>query len=158
MADSNLKNAKYVYKQLREYLDASGFHYDSNDQEMNVWFAARGNDMRVLADIYVDADMQQIRLVSPFEFKMPKELRNEAAVAINEINYGIVKGRIDYDYESGSIGFSLCNSFEDAVMSNETFHYLVGTLLSSADMLNDKLYLMSEGKISAEQLVRSIFS
>lgn len=156
MADANLKEAKYVYGQLREYLDSINIHYESNDEELNIWFSARGNDMRVLVDIYVEANSQRIRLSSPFETTIPSELRNEVAVAINKLNFGVVDGHVDFDYDSGNLYFNLRILFKDAVLSNDTFRYLLGTTFSTVDALNDKFYLLSEGKITCEQLLNAV--
>lgn len=157
MADIDMKEAKYVYGQLREYLDAVDIHYDSNDEEMNVWFACRGDDMRILMDIFIDADAQRIRLASPFETKIPSEMRDEVAVAINKLNFGIVDGHMDLDYETGYIGYNLRIPYRDAVLSVDTFKYLITTTFSTVDAINEKFFLLAEGKITCEQLLNSVF-
>lgn len=157
MADSNLKEAKYVYKQLREYLDSNDIKYESNDSEMNVWFGGRGDDMKIVLDIYVDAESQRVRLMSLFETIIPEELRNEVSVAINKLNYGFVNGRVDFEYDSGRLGFSLRIPFMDAVLSDEAFRYMIGTAFTTVDLLNDKFYLLSEGKITCDQLLKTVF-
>lgn len=157
MENMDMKEAKYVYGQLREYLDEAGVHYDRNDEEMNVWFAIRGEDIRILLDIFVDADAQIIRLTSPFDTKIPSEMRDEVAIAINKLNFGIVDGHMDLDYETGYIGFNLRVPYRDAVLSSDTFMYLIAATCETVDALNEKFFLLAEGKITCEQLLNAVF-
>lgn len=151
-----MKNAQNVYKQLRESLDANGIHYDCNDSEMNVWFVARGSERRILVDIYVDSDMQYIKYNSPFEFSIPSEIRGEVAIAINKLNFSIVNGHLMFNYDSGQLSFVLESYFVDSILSDSTFKYLLGTVFSTVNNLSNKFYLLSEGKITVDQLLKDV--
>lgn len=145
-----------VYNQLRGYLEEQDIKYDHNDDEKNIWFAMRGDDLRILIDITVDEKNQMVKVLSPLEFEIPQELREEVALVINQLNFTIINGGIDYDFESGRLAFRINATFEDSIIGNGTLHYLIGTAVNTVEAFNDKLYMVANGVMSAQQYLKQL--
>lgn len=150
--------AQNVYKQLCNYLTEQDIKYDRNDEEMNIWFAMRGDDMRVLLDITIDEKNQMVRGLSPLEFKIPQELREDMARVINQLNFMIVNGCIDYDFETGTVAYRINAYFRDSTLSGGTFHYLIGALVNTVEAFNVKFFLIVNGKMSAQTYLKKLTS
>ncbi len=150
--------AQNVYKQLRNYLDEQDIKYDRNDEEMNIWFAMRGDDMRVPLDIRIDEKYQMVKVLSPLEFKIPQEFREDMARVINQLNFMIINGCIDYDFETGSVAYRINATFEDSIIGNGTLHYLIGTAINTVEAFNVKFFLIVNGKMSAQAYLKKLTS
>lgn len=132
--------------------------YDHNDEEKNIWFAMRGDDLRILIDIIVDEKSQKIKVLSPLEFKIPQDLREDVAHVINQLNFILINGCIDYDFESGSLAFRINATFEDSILGDGTLHYLIGTAVNSVEAFNDKLYMIANGVMTAQQYMNQLLN
>lgn len=150
--------AQSVYDQLRNYLAEQDIKYDHNDEEKNIWFAMRGDDLRILIDIIVDEKSQKIKVLSPLEFKIPQDLREDVALVINQLNFMIINGCVDYDFETGSISFRINATFEDSILGDGTLHYLIGTAVNSVEAFNDKLYMIANGVMTAQQYMNQLLN
>lgn len=150
--------AQSVYDQLRNYLAEQDIKYDCNDEEKNIWFAMRGDDLRILIDIIVDEKSQKIKVLSPLEFKIPQDLREDVAHVINQLNFMIINGCVDYDFESGSVSFRINATFEDSILGNGTLHYLIGTAVNTVEAFNDKLYMIANGVMTVQQYMNQLLN
>lgn len=150
--------AQSVYDQLRNYLAQQDIKYDHNDEEKNIWFAMRGDDLRILIDIIVDEKSQKIKVLSPLEFKIPQDLREDVAHVINQLNFMIINGCVDYDFESGSVSFRINATFEDSILGDGTLHYLIGTAVNSVEAFNDKLYMVANGVMTPQQYMNQLLN
>lgn len=150
--------AQSVYDQLRNYLAEQDIKYDHNDEEKNIWFAMRGDDLRILIDIIVDEKSQKIKVLSPLEFKIPQDLREDVALVINQLNFMIINGCVDYDFETGSVSFRINATFEDSILGDGTLHYLIGTAVNSVEAFNDKLYMIANGVMTAQQYMNQLLN
>lgn len=150
--------AQSVYDQLRNYLAEQDIKYDCNDEEKNIWFAMRGDDLRILIDIIVDEKSQKIKVLSPLEFKIPQDLREDVAHVINQLNFMIINGCVDYDFESGSVSFRINATFEDSIIGNGTLHYLIGTAVNTVEAFNDKLYMIANGVMTVQQYMNQLLN
>lgn len=143
--------AQNVYKQLGNYLANQDIKYDHNDEEMNIWFAMRGDDLRILLDITIDEKNQMVKVLSPLEFKIPQELCEDVALVINQLNFMIINGSIDFDFETGSLAYRINATFEDSIIGDGTLHYLIGTAVNTVEEFNDKLYMIANGAMTCKQ-------
>lgn len=78
------------------------------------------------------------------------------AIAINKLNFGIVNGHLMFSYDSGQLSFVLESYFVDSTLSDSMFKYLLGTVFSTVNNLSNKFYLLSEGKITVDQLLKDV--
>lgn len=145
-----------VYKQLGNYLDNQDIKYDHNDDEMNIWFAMRGDDLRILIDITIDEKKQVVKVFSPLEFKIPQELCEDVAYVINQLNFMIINGCIDFDFETGSLSYRINATFEDSIIGDGTLHYLIGTAVNTVEAFNDKLYMIANGVMTPQQYLKQL--
>lgn len=148
--------AQNVYKQLHNYLANQDIKYDHNDEEMNIWFAMRGDDLRILIDITVDEKNQMVKVLSPLEFKIPQELCEDVAYVINQLNFMIINGCIDFDFETGSLAFRMNATFEDSIIGDGTLHYLIGAAVNTVEAFNDKLYMIANGVMTPQQYLKQL--
>lgn len=150
--------AQNVYDQLRGFLAGQNIKYDCKDDEKNIWFAVRGDDLRILIDITVDEKNQMVRVLSPLEFKIPQELREDVAIVINHLNFIIVNGCIDYDFESGSLLFRINARFKDSILGDGTLYNLIGAAVNTVEAFNDKLYMIANGVMTTQQYLNQLLS
>lgn len=152
------QTAQNAYKQLCGYLQEQDIKYDSNEDEKNIWFAMRGDDLRILIDITVDEKNQMVKVLSPLEFKIPQKLREDVALVINQLNFMIINGCIDYDFGTGNVAFRINATFEDSLIGNGTLHYLIGTAVNTVEAFNDKLYMIANGVMTPQQYLNKLTS
>lgn len=150
--------AQSVYDQLLGYLAEQDIKYDHNDEEKNIWFAMRGDDLRILIDIIVDEKSQKVKVLSPLEFKIPQDLREDVALVINQLNFMIINGCVDYDFETGSVSFRINVTFEDSILGNGTLHYLLATAVNTVEAFNDKLYMIANGVMTTQQYMNQLLN
>ncbi len=157
MADNNkLIYAREAYDGLCKSLDSIGWKYQRMDDELKIMFGVNGDDLPMTFLAIVDADRQLVRLISLLPFKMNKDKMVEGAVSVCAINYLLADGSFDLDLEEGNILFKLTSSFRNSLLGEETFKYMVAVACHTIDLYNDKLFDLSEGRLSMGDLLDGV--
>lgn len=157
MADKKeLKQAKSAFDSLCEALDADGWHYEKNEEEMMITCSARGEDLPIAIRIHVDADKALVSLYSQLPFSIAEDRRREMAVAVAKANNGMVDGCFDYNYSDGSIIFRITTSIRESLISGNALKYLVYCACSTVDNYNDKFLMSAKSKMTCDEVAKFI--
>ena len=154
----NLLQARSVYNSVCKYLDANGWQYDVNEEQLCIECAACGEDLPIPISIRMYPDRQAMVLISNLPFNISEDKRIDTAIALCGINTKIYCGSFDYDIVTGEIYFRMTNSYAQSKLSQELFDYMVLYSCSRVDEYNDKLLMLAKGVISLEQLLDSLDS
>ncbi len=153
MEEKEMKQAKSVYETICNSLDARGWHYKREEDDLIIRCGARGEDLPMDMIFHVNARAQVVSLISPLPYKIKEEKRVEAALAICVANYGLINGSFDYDLSDGSIHFRVVSSYRESILGTELFDYMVGITVHTVDEYNDKFLMVSNGMMSFEQFL-----
>ncbi len=153
MDDAKISRAKTVYAQLCSVLDDRNWKYSKNDQRLMIDLTVHGEDIPMQFVMFVDADRQLFRVLSPMPFKFEADKLIDGAVAACVATYGLADGSFDYDIKNGCIFFKQTYSFIDGEMSSEVLDYMINWACSCVDAYNDKFEALSKGDISVSDFV-----
>ncbi len=148
-------HAKKVFQTLCAALDARNWTYEKDAEKLLVHFGVNGDDIPMKFIIFVDADRQIVRLISPLSFKMSEEKRVEGAVACCMTSYGMADGSFDYDLSDGSVSFRMTESFNACELGEGVFQYMISCACAMVDEYNDKFLALDKGMISISDFVKS---
>ncbi|MCH5163186.1 MAG: YbjN domain-containing protein [Clostridiales bacterium] len=153
MADEKqLKKAQTVYASLCGMLDEKSWHYEQHKEDLVITFTARGDDIPMQFIIYIDADRELVRLMSPIPISFGEDKRVEGALATSRVNYALADGSFDYDFKEGKVMFRMTSSYRDSLISMELMKYMVGCALYTVDEYNDKFLMIAKGMMSVDDL------
>ena len=140
MADNKQILAQQVYGKLISALTSREWTYARDDDRMRVQFDVSGDDFPMRFVMIVDAERQQIRLLSRLPFEMSENKRMEGAVATCVASFMLPDGNIDYNVETGEIGFRVTHVFMDSDISEEVLQYMISWSCAVVDKYNDKFF------------------
>ena len=143
-----MANAQQVYETLCKALDRRGWKYGKDEEKLLVHFGVRGDDIPMNFIIYVDAERQLVRLMSPLPFKMSEEKRMEGAIATCAATYGMADGSFDYDLSNGEIVFRMTASIRESQLGEGLFQYMMSCACAMADKYNDQFLALDKGIMS----------
>lgn len=153
MADSKQILAQQVYGKLISALTAREWTYARDDDKMRVQFEVHGDDFPMRFVMVVDADRQQVRLLSRLPFAMSEEKRMEGAVAACVASFMLPDGNFDYDVETGEIGFRITHVFMECDISEELLQYMISWSCAIVDKYNDKFFAINKGFLSLDDFI-----
>ncbi|MBQ4040153.1 MAG: hypothetical protein IJC91_03360 [Oscillospiraceae bacterium] len=153
MADVKMECAKKVYETICGAIEARGWKYEKIDDELLVHFNVSGDDLPVQYLIFVDAERQLIRLLSPMPFDMVEEKRVDGAIATTFATYGLTDGSFDYDVSNGKIVYRMTAAFLDNEVSPALVHYMIDFTGVVVDKYNDKFFAINKGFLSIEDFI-----
>lgn len=157
MADANaVAQAKTAFTALCKMLDEHDWKYKTN--ELTVTCSARGDDLPIPLNIEVDADRKLIILMSELPFEVPADRRMELALAVSVVNYVLVDGSFDYNYQTGHLLFRMTSSFRESLIGKDLFEYMVYVSCRTIDDYNDKFLMVAKNMYSADDLDKLIKS
>ena len=142
-----MKLATQVYDTLCRALDDRKWKYDKDEEKLVVHFDVRGEDIPMKMIIFVDAERQLIRLISPMN-EMSEEKRLDGAIAVCDASWNIVDGSFDYDISDGSITFRMTAPFRESEIGVELFQYLISCSCATVDKYNDQFLAIDKGLLS----------
>ena len=153
MAESKLILAQQVYGKLISALTSREWTYARDDDRMRVQFDVSGDDFPMRFVMIVDAERQQIRLLSRLPFAMSEEKRMEGAVATCVASYMLPDGNFDYNVQTGEIGFRVTQVFMDSEISEELLQYMISWSCAVVDKYNDKFFAIDKGYLSLDDFI-----
>ncbi len=155
MADEKvMKHAQQVYRTLCGALEAREWKFAKDEEKLRVDFGVSGDDMPMNFIIFVDAERQLIRLLSPLPFKMSESKRMEGAIATCAATYGMADGSFDYDISNGVIVFRMTASFRESLIGEDLFQYMISRTCATVDKYNDRFLALDKGMISFEDFIK----
>lgn len=102
--------------------------------------------------ISIDCERDLIRLLSFLPFKVKPERIQEIALGVCKINDILINGNFDLGLEKGRLTFRMVQSYRDSLIDMEVFKYMIYVSLNTIDEYSEKLYLLSRGKITLDEL------
>ena len=148
-----MANAQQVYETLCKALDRRGWKYGKDEEKLLVHFGVRGDDIPMNFIIYVDAERQLVRLMSPLPFKMSEEKRMEGAIATCAATYGMADGSFDYDLSNGEIVFRMTASIRESQLGEGLFQYMMSCACAMVDKYNDQFLALDKGIMSIADFI-----
>lgn len=149
------QRAVNVYNCLKAHLDSNGLHYEPNDDELAIKITLHGDDLPVPLYMFVHADRQLVRILSPLPVHMPEDKRIDGAIATSIANYGIVTGNFDYDMSDGEIRYRVTQSFLEGEITDEMIKYMISIIFGTVDKYNDRFFMLGKGMMSLEQFIEA---
>ena len=151
MAD--LKQAQATFKTLCSMLDNQGWHYDKDENGLEINCGVSGDDLPINVRMVVNPQMGIVSLLSNLPFTVPENKRMEVALTVCAINDRLVDGSFDYDYLSGKIVFRITTSFRNSILSEEALKYVLFVSCGTVDDYNDKIYDVTKGHMTVQDVV-----
>ncbi len=152
----NLTQAKATFKMLCQALDNNEWHYEKNEEELEIECGAQGEDLPMNLTVKVDAERMIVLLLSHLPFVIQEDKRLDIAIAVSAINNLLVDGCFDYNVASGHMFFRMTNSFLESTISEDVFSYLLYCSCKTIDEYNDKFLMLAKGMLSIEQFLASL--
>ncbi len=148
--------ARSVFDSLVRYFNQIelNFKQEENEDAYCVRFIVEGDDIPMKFVMEVDIEHQLLRVLSPQSVTFKPEQLPMAAQAVCAINYYLIDGHFDLDLSDGTVIFCLCTSFAESLVSDQVFDYLLSLSVTVVEEYNDKLFLLSKGILSLEELRR----
>lgn len=146
-----------LYKKMLNYLDSKDWHYEKDDEELNIKCITQGDDLPIPVRMFLDDERDVLRFCSTMPFKVPEDKRIEAAVAIAATNYGLINGSFDYDFRDGEVTFRMTTTYiGDTVLDETVIEYMLIVSAKTIDDYNDKLYMFCKGSLSLKEYLDQI--
>ena len=151
-----LRQAKAAYDTLCETLKERKWHYEGDDENLEITCGARGDDLPMEIRIRVDPERLIVTLLSELPFSIPEDKRVETALAVSVINYALADGSFDYNFLDGSLVFRMTSSYRESLVSKDMFEYMLYVSCKTIDDYNDKLFMIVKNNMTIEDLIRFI--
>ncbi len=149
------KEAKAVYDALVRAMDSLGMKYECvGDDEFA--FNFEGDDLPMNFKMKIDEKRKLVILLSILPFEVKSENILGAAIAAGQINYALMDGSFDINIDDGSVAFCMTTSFRGSLVSEVSLQYMIACSVHTVDIYNDKLYMISEGALDAEEYIKSL--
>ena len=153
MTEEKLQRAQRTFATLCKNLDEHDWHYEKDEENLEIECGARGEDLPMDIRIIVDADRQLIILLSVMPFVAPDTKRLDVAIATSIVNNKLVDGSFDYDVTSGHMIFRMTSSFIESEIDSEVFTYMLMVSCHTIDEYNDKFFMLGKGMLSINQFL-----
>ena len=150
MADN--KTVAKWYKAMCKMMDKNGFTYDKDEEKYKNSFKMSGDNGEMDVRMYLDAEREVAITWVFLDLKVPEDMRETMAHAVNVVNYCMVHGAFDFGQEKGNLLFRCTSSFRDSVVSEDWFYYLLGISVTTADNYLGKLRRVAKGYLSVDEL------
>ena len=151
MADKQAIANKW-YKSMCKMLDDRGWTYDKDEEKYKISCDVSGDNGSLDVRMYLDAE-REVAITWVFVgLKVPEDMRETVAHAVNVINYCLVHGAFDFGQEKGNLLYRCTSSYRDSVVSEEWFKYLINVAVNTADDYSEKLRRVVKGYLTIDEL------
>ncbi|NCA68415.1 MAG: hypothetical protein EOM87_10205 [Clostridia bacterium] len=123
--------------------------YDYTKEETRFYLANIGEDLPIPLFIIIDEQRESVKFFSYLPFRFPEAKIADGAFAACIVNDRILYGSFDFDVSEGSTLYKYVLPYD--LLNEELFYFLLRLVLQTIDFYNDKLYSVSEGKMSVTE-------
>ena len=148
MVNNKKERAQQVYQTICTALDRREWKYGKDEPKFLVHFGVNGDDIPMNFILFVDADRQLVRLLSPLPFKMSEGKRMEGAIAACAASYGMADGSFDYDLSDGEVVFRMTATYRESQLGEGLIHYLISCACAMVDQYNEQFLALDKGVLS----------
>ena len=141
---------------LCKALDAEGINYRKDEQKLTVHTAVKGKNTDILVAITLNPDFSVLSLLCPVNVEVPERYKKTFALATSRINFALLDGGYDYNVQSGAVMFRLSTCYEESVLSEEAFRYLLFTAFGTCDEYHAALKTVVERAMTPDQIYNFI--
>lgn len=145
--------AQKTYQMIVQSLKNLDLTFNEHFDDLVVTSGARGNEMPVPLIIKVDADNEVLSIYSELPFRIDEKVRNRIAVAINMINYSIVNGNFDYDYNSGRVIFRMAHYLPENDFTVDDVRRMIVVTYGTVNQFNRRIEKIAQAaEINLDQI------
>ena len=148
------QQAQKMYKIFCQALDADDWKYKEKP-DMTIESGARGEDLPIDLLIKVKENLQVVTIFSPMGYKIPEDKRLDVAMGICVVNNKLVHGNFDFDFATGSIIYRMVSSFNNFLLSQDIYKYMLYCTCQTVDEYNDKFLMLGKGMLSLEDFIKA---
>ena len=141
---------------VKAYYDSQGWKYDYNEDE-NVFYMRMSlkvvDGCRVITDVQND---KTFITYSIFPIKIPVEKRLAMAEYLTRVNYGLIHGNFEMDFEDGEVRYKVttcCGPIEMDLNSMET---VIDCGFYMLDRYGEGILSILYGNVTPEQAIKNI--
>lgn len=145
--------AQKVYTTILNAIQARNWTCDRFDNELGVKCTISGDDLNIQLKIFVDIERQLIIIYSSLPFTVKSDASLNTSVAIAAINNLLSDGNFEYDVNGALIRFRLTASFLGSEISENLVQYMIDLSLWAVDEFNEKLFALTAGYLSIQDLL-----
>ena len=145
-----------VFETVCKTLDERGMKYERDDEKLVDRFGVRGDDFSFDVIVRVIPGKQVVQMTCPAPYRINEGSRKDAAIAITMINYQLLNGCFDFDMSDGFLVFRMCQAYHGSILGTDVFDYMLNALFYTVDEYFDKLFLISKGGMTIEQLAEKL--
>ena len=156
MEENKTAEARRVYQDLCEYLDAIGWKYDKVEKSFILRFGVKRGSVTMQCMWYVDESSRVLRLYATTNFKFSKDKLVEGALATSHANYRTANGVFEYDISTGAVTFKLIQAYRGSVLSPTIFDYMLDTTVGMVDDYTALFLMLSNGMIDMPTFVKKV--
>lgn len=155
--DNNvLEQGKKVFDSLCNALDNRGWKYRTDEEQLQVFLNAVGEDLQINFLFKVNLKKQILSVYSRLPFAIDEDRREEVALALSYVNYILADGSFDFNILTGNVLFRMTASFKETSLSEKLLDYLVVTTCGTVDDYNDKILDLNNKKITLAQFIEIV--
>lgn len=148
--------ARENFEVLCKTLDAEGIKYEKNDEKFTIQTGIRGKNSDILMAIKLTEDFSVVSIFCPVNIEVPENYRAECAIAVSRINFAMLDGSYDFDPKGGALIYRITTCYEESVLNEETFRYLIFTALQTSDEYHAVLKTVVEKAMTPDQIINFI--
>lgn len=153
MSENNEKNSLRMYSELCAMLDKEEFTYTKDEERLAVELIMRTDDIDLQVKCSIWKSTSVAVLTADLGFNVPDDKVSQVLEAIARINEVTVNGSFEYLFRSQRIRFSITQMGVESLIGAPTLEHLFYVMLSTADDYNEKLFMITQGKYSMQELI-----
>jgi hypothetical protein len=98
-------SAKSLFDRVAGYLDANDWNYSAFEEKgyFTTRCGIKDGNARVFIDIFESAEWQRVLVYTTYPVLIPAPRRQEVGEAIARINYSLIYGNLDMDFNDGEV-------------------------------------------------------
>lgn len=141
---------------LCKTLDEDGINYNKDEQQLTVHTAVKGKNTDILVAIHFSPDVGVLAIMCPVNVEVPENYRGQFAIAVSRVNFAILEGGYDFNPQSGAVMYRLSTCYEESVLSEDAFRYLLFTAFKHSDEYHPALKTVAEKQLTVDQIISFI--
>lgn len=151
--DKKIKQAQQTFVTLCEALDHRSIRYHKEEEKMWVRFGVRSDGLPVDILLRIDRQRQLVVLLSQLPFRMNRDHLTDGALAVASVNFLLADGSFDYSLKDGGIMFRLTESFQDSMLGEALFEYMIVTAVRTVNQFSDRFLMLSKGRMTLQEFI-----
>lgn len=137
-------------------LEKDGIKYNKDEQKLTVHTAVKGKNTDILVAISFSPEVGVLSFMCPVNLAVPENYRGQFAIAVSRINFAMLEGGYDFNPQSGAVMYRLSTCYEESVLNEDAFRYLLFTAFKHSDEYHPALKTVVDRQMTADQIINFI--